>query len=104
MIKHPKSEADALPEGVTVGKPKVGQTSFPTIGDRTLAYRVTVPMQAKGLSIEVYVDLIMAAEGRATAQMTFQSVLSAPEPATEQHFTKTVVDRLTRTTDADAQR
>jgi len=74
----------------------------PTIGDRTLVFRITVPIQTRGLSINAYVDLVLASKGRAGAQLTFESVLQPMDAADEQRYTKLVVDRLTRTTDAEA--
>jgi hypothetical protein len=49
-----------------------------------------------------YVDLIIATKGRASTDMTFESVGTPMEPSIEQKYSKLVVARMTRTTDAEA--
>jgi hypothetical protein len=94
---HPANPSDTLPPGVSFGAATVAQESFPTIGDQSIAYRVTVPVSAQGQSITVYVDLVVAIKGRAGVEMDFTS-LSTPFPSDQEASLITlVVGRLSNT-------
>jgi hypothetical protein len=72
--------------------------SFPTIGDESIAYRVTVPINLKsGLSISVYYDHVTARKGRAGAELDFEGI-GTPFPSDQaEHYTTLVVDRMANT-------
>ena len=92
-LKKPMPGQQARPE-VTVGQVSVNRASFPTIGDRTVAFRLTVPVQALGRALNVYADMVVALRGRAGTMLTFTDV-GTPFPTDQaQKLTKTVVDRL----------
>ncbi len=92
-LKKPKPGQE-IPAGVTVGQVSINRVSFPTIGDRTVAFRVTVPVRALGLALSVYADLVVALRGRAAALLSFTDFGSPFSTDQAQRFTKTVVDRL----------
>jgi hypothetical protein len=95
-IKHPPT-GSTLPAGVKFGQATVQQMSFPTYGDKTIAYQIKVPIDYNGSSLDAYQDFIVAIKGRAGAGMVFEN-LTDPFPADqEQHYTELVVGRLTNT-------
>jgi hypothetical protein len=97
FLEHPENPSDTVPAGLTLGTPEVAQMSFPTFGDKTIAYRVTVPIQYGPVTVNAYIDTVFAIKGRAGVQMAFQG-LDTPFPVDdEQHYTETVVGRLTDT-------
>lgn len=75
-LDHPKSSDDTLPKGTSIGTPKIGQMSFKRFGDQSVAYRATVPVSAEGLSINVFLDLIFIAKGRAGIGMQFSGAIT----------------------------
>jgi hypothetical protein len=94
VLTHPASSEDSVPEGVKVGTPQVGQMSFPKIGDRLIAYRVTLPITADEFTIKAYLDLIVAIKGRAGISMTFAG-FNEPFPSDDaQHLMSLVVNRV----------
>ncbi len=83
-----------VPQGVTVGQVSVDRLSFPTIGERTVAFRAVIPVQAQGLRFPVYSDLVFALKGRAGAMTLFTDIGSPFPPEQAQQLTRTVVDRI----------
>lgn len=96
-IQHPTNPNSTLPSGVSVGNSTVAQMSFPNVGDQSIAYRVTVPVNANGLSIDIYVDLIAFVKGRAGVEMLFEAVGSPFDSSMEQQLTTLTEGRLTST-------
>lgn len=92
-LKRPKP-GEELPQGVTVGQVSINRASFPMIGERTVAFRATVPVQFGGLSLRMYADLVLALKGRAAALLYFTDVGSPFKTDEAQRLTKIVVDRL----------
>jgi hypothetical protein len=93
--KQPTS-GSTLPAGVKYGQPTVQTMSFPTYGDKTIAYQLKVPTDYNGLSFDGYFDVISVIKGRAGVVMSFNSSPAFP-PYQEQHYTELVVGRLTNT-------
>lgn len=92
-LKRPEP-GEEVPAGVTVGKVSVNRASFPTMGERTVAYRMTVPVRFGGLSLSVYADLVLVLRARGVALVSFFD-FGSPFPTDHaQKFTKTVADRL----------
>lgn len=92
-LKSPEP-GEEVPAGVTVGKVSINRASFPAMGERTVAYRMTVPVRLGGLSLSVYSDLVLVLRGRGAALLSFFD-FGSPFPTDQaQKFTKTVVDRL----------
>jgi hypothetical protein len=95
-INHPTG-GSTLPAGVKLGQSTVEQMSFPTYGDKTIAYQVKIPITYSSLNVSVYLDLIIAIKGRANVATTFQATTSPFPTDQEQHYTGLVVGRLTNT-------
>jgi len=77
-IKDQSSSA-ALPKGAKFGKVSVNPESFASLGTRTVAYRISVPVTAQGLNVGVYVDLILVQQGRIGILLTAEDTF-APFP------------------------
>jgi hypothetical protein len=60
------------PSGMQFGQSSVDPESFNALGDRTVAYRITVPVSSKGQRGNVYVDFIVVQKGR--VGVIFQAV------------------------------
>jgi hypothetical protein len=97
VLAHPSNPSDTLPLGMTLGSPMVAPLSFPTLGNQSVAYRVTIPITGSSLSLSLYVDLIIAQKGRAIALLTFVGVLNPFDPSLEQHLSTLTVGRLADT-------
>ena len=65
-----QSTTASAPADTTFGKTTVSPESFESLGDRTVAYRVTVPVTTKGVSVSVYIDLILVQKGRVGITLT----------------------------------
>lgn len=70
--------ADA-PAGTEVGEITVGALNVTPVGDEATALRVTVPVSADGLSVEVVLDLVLTRSGRTLSGLSFESTF-APVP------------------------
>jgi hypothetical protein len=93
-IEHPESPADTLPKGSKIGDATVAEMSFPNLGDRTVAYRVTVPITVSGLSIKLHLDTVAVGKGRAGVSLQFQGV-GAPFPTEDaQKYAQLVLSRV----------
>jgi hypothetical protein len=53
-----------LPEDVEVGDATFNRLSFAALGDESTAFRLTVPVSAEGIEVDVFFDLIFARVGR----------------------------------------
>ncbi len=71
-----KSSSTTLPNGTTIGSASVNPLSFNALGDRTIAYRASIPVSAKGFDTAVYLDFILVQHGR------FAVVLSGEDTIT----------------------
>ena len=71
QLAHPSNPSDTLPAGASIGDTTVAQLSFPTLGDQSVAYRVTVPINFNGLSVDAYIDFVAIQKGRAVASFSF---------------------------------
>ena len=96
-IQHPSNPSDTVPSGLTFGNPTVAQMSFPTLGDQTVAYRVTVPIMYQGLSPDAYVDFVAIQKGRAVAVMTFEGVATPFDSSMAEQLSTLTVGRLANT-------
>jgi hypothetical protein len=83
------------PSDVTIGKATVEKEDFPTIGDGTVAYRVTVPITAAGTDVNVYADFVLIAKGRAGISVDITSIGSPFPIETTQELAMAVAGRLT---------
>ena len=83
-----------LPAGVEVDDPTVNRLSFDRLGDRSVAFRATLPITFHGLDLALYVDLVFVQVGRAGVSMQFQSELSPFDVDEAARLTQIVVDRV----------
>jgi hypothetical protein len=82
---------------VTIGKSTAQQMSFPTYGDKTIAYQLKIPVDYNGLSFAAYLDVISVIKGRADVVMSFENSTDPFPTDQEQHYTGLVVGRVTNT-------
>ena len=64
------------PADTTFGKTTVSPESFESLGDRTVAYRVTVPVTTKGVNVSIYIDFIVVQKGRVGITLTALDTLT----------------------------
>ena len=96
-IKNPRTPEDTLPEGAVVRDPKVAQMSFPNLADYTAAYRVSVPIEFRGLTFTLYLDLVVALKGRAGTTFFFTGNDTPFDTDEAQRYVKLVLDRMVST-------
>jgi hypothetical protein len=78
-----------------VGEITVAPLNVSSVGDETVAYRVTVPLESDGTSLgEVYTDVILVRVGRALAGLFFQSQLHPFPAADTERYAALAADRL----------
>jgi hypothetical protein len=62
-----KAAQEGAGSDATVGKPTIGEVSFPTVGDESKLFRVELPFTAQGIDLKLYVDLFFYRVGRGIA-------------------------------------
>lgn len=82
----------------TIGQIQVGQLSTGHYGDDTVAMRATLPVTAKGLTVNVYLDLLFVQHDNAVASLTFESEGTPVDSPTTDKYAQLATDKLTRTT------
>jgi hypothetical protein len=95
-LQHPPS-GSTVPAGLSIGQATAGEMSFPTYGDKSIAYQVKIPVTLKSFPATVYLDEIIAIKGRSGVDMSFQATVTPFPTDQEQHYTELVVGRLTNT-------
>jgi hypothetical protein len=87
-------EDQPLPEDATVGELTVARLNVSPVGDETIAYRVTVPVDLGSSTVEVYADVVAVRSGRAVAGLAFGSEL-APFPTEDvERYVALAAERL----------
>jgi len=89
-----QKESGKLPAGSSFGAASVETMSFPTEGDQSVAYRISLPFKTKTLMITFYLDAILVQVERAYTSLTFTGVGSPIAAATEESLVKLTVGRL----------
>jgi hypothetical protein len=84
---------EGLPEGVEMGDATFARLPFPSVGDESTAFRVTVPVSAEGLDIDVYLDAVFVRVGRIGITGQFQTVVAPFDEGVAAELMLTVVDR-----------
>jgi hypothetical protein len=87
-------EGEEAPDDFEVGEPTVNEMSFGALGDESIAFRVTLPLEADGFSAEFYLDVVNVRVGRVGVSTTFQSVLTPFDTEEAARLTGVVVDRV----------
>ncbi len=84
----------APPPGVTLGTPRVVPFNVPGLNTDSVAYRATVPVTAKGQTVDVGGDTVIAFKGRTGIKLTFDTGDKTPfPPDLETSLTNKVIDR-----------
>ncbi len=96
-LQHPESPGSTVPPNLTIGNATVAQMSFPSFGDQSIAFRVTIPVSYEGLSPSLYLDIVGVRKGRATTGLYFQGEGTPFDSTLEQQLTAVTVSRLANT-------
>lgn len=87
-------EAAAEEGDFEVGEASLNEISFDKFGDESTAFRVTIPVEAEGMSLDVTLDLVLVRVGRAVTTVTAQSLLTSIDAAELSEYVKIATDRL----------
>jgi hypothetical protein len=90
---HPSNPSSTLPAGATVGNVTFSPMSFPTYGDASSAFRMTVPISYRGLNFSGYFDIVFVKKGRAAISTQFFGSETPFDSSMEQQLTGLVVER-----------
>lgn len=71
--------------------------SFPSLAQRSSAYRLTLAATAQGQTVRVFVDFVLLAQGRALAGLVLGSALVPPDRELEIRLARTIAGRMART-------
>ena len=69
-----------------MGETSFARMSFPQMAEHSIAFRLTVPFTFKGLSITLYDDYIIVAQGRAYAAISFSNQQNPVDSSTEEKY------------------
>jgi len=93
----PSDPGDSLPAGTTVGNTSVVRLPFSTMGDRSVAYRLTITFQNHGASVTENIDFLVAVKGRVGVQVALFSTTASPFAASdEEGYMTLILGRLSR--------
>jgi hypothetical protein len=91
------SSGTTLPAGTSVGHAQAALESFPNVADRTLAFRITVPVQAGANTVNINVDFVAFTKGRAGSTLSLQGTGSPFPTDLATSLAQTVAGRLPST-------
>lgn len=83
-----------MPDGVKFDTPKVGQLSFPTYGDESVPFRVSMSASYMGLNFDFFLDMLYIRAGDSGVFLTFEGTDKPVSIETEQQYAQLVADRL----------
>jgi hypothetical protein len=84
---------EGLPEGVEFGDTTFNRLSFDRLGDDSLAFRITLPVSAEGVDVDLFFDVVFARVGRIAIEGSFQSVFAPFDEEQAAELMRTVIDR-----------
>lgn len=89
-------ESAAAEEGgeFELGEASVGPLRVEETGDRSGALRLTIAIEAEGMSVDAYFDILFAQVGRATMQLSAASIFAPADVESSQALLATMVDRI----------
>lgn len=93
-LRHPSKPTDTVPAGLSFGKSTVAQMSFPPFGNRSIAYRLTLPFSFNGLNIDGYFDIVVVQQGRVAITLQFFGISSPFDSAMEQRLMTLTLNRV----------
>jgi hypothetical protein len=71
------------------------QIAFPTVAERTIAYRLVLSGTAQGQTVQLIVDLVALMQSRAHVALFFGSVFATPPRAEELRLARVLAKRAT---------
>ena len=80
-------------ENATVGAAKVEPLSVGEFGEKTIAYRVSVTVSARGISLDVYIDFVFIKVGNVGIMLSTQSLSQPFDNDLRTQLLNAVVDR-----------
>lgn len=80
----------------TLGTAQVGRLSTGHYGDDTVGMRTTVPVEVKGLTLKVYLDLLFIRHANAVADLDFESEGTPIDPSTTDRYARLAAEKLSR--------
>lgn len=86
-------------ENVTFGDVQVGQVSFPSLGDRSSAWEVAIPVESQGFSLTAYVDAVYILDSNALSAVVFSDVGSPPDERLREDLSTLVAQRMNEAVD-----
>ena len=72
----------------------IRRLSFPTLAQRTAAYRLTIAGEAQGRTITVFLDFVVQKQGRALTGLVVGSALVQPDRGAVVRFARTLATRM----------
>ena len=93
-LHYSMTHGSDAPKDVQLGQLTFSNVNLPQFADESVAYRAAVPVTARGLNVEVDVDLIFMRHGRAATFVSFLDVFSPFPVAQEKHYARIAADRL----------
>jgi len=94
VVRQSMANDPDAPQGVTVGKLKLGELNLPQYADESVAFRATVPVSASGQSVDVSLDILFIRHARAASFLLFLGVFSPFPLDEEKHYASIAADRL----------
>jgi hypothetical protein len=70
--------------------------AFPALAQRSAAYRLTLAGVAQGQNVNVFVDFVVLAQGRAVAGLIVGSALLEPDRQAEVRLARTLATRMAK--------
>ena len=96
VIKSRGQSGLTLPLGASIGEISVVPLSFPMFGNKTAAFRVTIPVTVSGVIVNIYTDMVLFQVGGALVELEFGATKSPLKSAIEEQLVRDVVGRLDR--------
>jgi hypothetical protein len=80
-------------QDVSFGQPTVSPTSFPAMGDESVALHLLLPIITQGQTVDVHTDVVLVRIGRTLVSTDFQTTFSPYVVADVARITQALVDR-----------
>jgi hypothetical protein len=91
---------DNAESGVNYGDVRVGQVSFPQMGQRSSSWEVVIPVESQGFSVSGYAEAVLILQGQALAVVQFSDVGSPFDEQMREDLARTVADRMVQSQDS----
>jgi hypothetical protein len=94
LIAGNLAASEDVPDDLEIGHPTINRISFDSLGDESMAFRVTIPISVETLDVDVSMVVVLVRVGRVGIETTFLSQLSAFDIDEAERLTELVVDRV----------